>query len=233
MAYARVRAHNTWEAAPGLRRQKSPVTLATARTRCAARSVLNLPCLQSEHCRRGNSEPTLRRHPRCRRTISQAGARSRSFHGKRAPVSLAANCNILGQDVTPRPRFAQDCRPLLARQEARGDARHQGHPREGLVLTAYVRPGFSGACPLAGCSPPRSHTNHPVATASRPPLKTQRLAMPNPALLKPQTARTLRRAGGPATRRRPRAVTRGHDEQARSRAGVLPAGRSARDDRCR
>jgi hypothetical protein len=125
-AYARVRAHNTWEAAPGLRRQKLPVTLATARTRCAARSVLNLPCLQSEHCHRGNSEPILRRHPRCRRTISQAGARSRSFHGKRAPVSLAANCNILGQDVPPRPRFARDCRPLLARQEARGDARHEG-----------------------------------------------------------------------------------------------------------
>jgi hypothetical protein len=87
--------------------------------RDAPPEAFNLPCLQSEHCRRGNSEPILRRHPRCRRTISQAGARSRSFHGKRAPVSLAANCNILGQDVTPRPRFERDCRPLLARQEAR------------------------------------------------------------------------------------------------------------------
>ena len=162
-AYARVRAHNTWEAAPGLRRQKSPVTLATARTRCAARSVLNLPCLQSEHCRRGNSEPILRRHPRCRRTISQAGARSRSFHGKRAPVSLAANCNILGQDVTPRPRFARDCRPLLARQEARGDARHEGHQREGLVLPPTFGPALAAPAPwraapsaIAHQSPPRN-----------------------------------------------------------------------------
>ncbi len=152
-AYARVRAHNTSEAAPGLRRQKSPVTLATARTRCAARSVLNLPCLQSEHCRRGNSEPILRRHPRCRRTISQAGARSRSFHGKRAPVSLAANCNILGQDVTPRPRFARDCRPLLARQEARGDARHEGHQREGLVLPPTFGPALAAPGPFGGLPP--------------------------------------------------------------------------------
>src|SRR5262245_2116376 len=38
-AYARLRAHNASEAAPELRRQKSPGTLATARTRCAARSV--------------------------------------------------------------------------------------------------------------------------------------------------------------------------------------------------
>lgn len=162
---------------PDCERQKSPGTLATARTRCTARSVLNLPCLQSEHGRRGNSEPILRRHPRCRRTISHAGARSRSFHGKRAPVSLAANCNILGQNVTPRPRFD---RLRVSFRRLRSARPQRRLPPGGLPPSAFapITPSQRRAgrrskpnawpCPIRPCSSRRRRGHYGTPEGQRP-----------------------------------------------------------------
>jgi hypothetical protein len=60
------------------------------------------------------SEPILRRHPRCRRTMHQAGARSRSFHGKWAPPSQGPATVAFWDSAPPRrARIERQWQPRL------------------------------------------------------------------------------------------------------------------------
>ena len=89
----------------------------------------------------------LRRHPRCRRTTSQAAARSRSFHGKREPAVRARGLSHFETVCeTQRKICKRACRPL--RWEAR--ARLAGGDRRGQSWrSASLKPRRSAASAAA------------------------------------------------------------------------------------